>query len=174
MLQLLSKDITKRTKKRLTDLQVRVDRQPNFTQKAKQAKNIWKGKSGSKVGKTAFDEVKATLVSMCVYVEVCNYCEHNEANDIEHIAPKSFYPELAFIWKNYLLACKQCNTALKLDKYYVLDENDDPHRLVRGEEPPFDTHAFINPRVEDPNEYMILNLETFTYSVRPNLSKKDK
>jgi len=114
------------------------------------------------------------LEEICVSVEVCNYCEQNEANDIEHIAPKSFYPELAFIWENYLLACKQCNTGLKLDEYYVLDANNDIHQLIRKKSPPFKTHAFINPRIENPNDFMIMNMETFRFEIFEHLSKKDK
>jgi len=111
---------------------------------------------------------------MCVSVEVCNYCEQNEANDIEHISPKSFFPEKAFEWFNYLLACKQCNSGYKLDKCFVLDTLGHIIDVKRGEKPHCQTTAFINPRIENPNDFLMLNMQTFEFELMPELSEKDK
>ncbi|CAA9268793.1 MAG: hypothetical protein AVDCRST_MAG56-2930 [uncultured Cytophagales bacterium] len=100
-------------------------------------------------------------------------CEQSEANDVEHIYPKSFFPEYAFDWNNYLLACKPCNPAYKLDTFFVLDAQDDAVKLERGVQPPHQTFAFINPRTENPNDWMILNTLTFRFDLLPDLSKRD-
>ncbi len=43
----------------------------------------------------------------------CMYCEskisHNSYGDVEHIKPKSKYPQLEFTWSNLGFACSVCN-----------------------------------------------------------------
>jgi uncharacterized protein (TIGR02646 family) len=165
MLQLVSKSLSDETAKALTNLQDKINQKANFKEKVETAQSSW----GSK-NKTAFEEVKSVLTSMCVSVETCNYCEHNEAADIEHIYPKSFFPEFTFAWDNYLLACKQCNSGYKLDKCYVLDENGNPHSTQRGVEPIHKTVALINPRLENPNKFMILSLTSFKFEILSDLT----
>ena len=57
----------------------------------------------------------------------CSYCERSMDLHIEHIKPKSQYPELECEWDNLLLACKNCNST-KGDKDFDLDEVLLPHR----------------------------------------------
>lgn len=170
MIQLVSKSLSKETQDQLNALQVLVNKESDFEKKAAEAKSLWNKKGSPKERKAAFEEIKAILTSMCVAVETCNYCEQNEANDIEHIHPKSFFPELAFIWDNYLLACKQCNTGYKLDKCHVLDADNSPITLARKKAPTVSsTIAFINPRVENPNDFMMLNMQTFKFDIFDDL-----
>lgn len=45
--------------------------------------------------------------------EHCSYCEMGAAAkllDVEHIYPMKPHPKLALSWRNFLLACKTCNT----------------------------------------------------------------
>jgi len=174
MIRLASETISSAAQDRLNHLQRQVDEQIDFEQKASRADSLWHNKSGSEIGKKAFDEIRYTLTKMCVSVEVCNYCEQNEANDIEHIYPKLLFPGKAFVWENYLLACKQCNTAYKLDSFVVLDEQDDLIEVVRGIEPFNERGAFINPRIENPSLFMLINPESFTYEILPGLAKADE
>jgi 5-methylcytosine-specific restriction endonuclease McrA len=99
----------------LKTLQGQVDAESTFDDQAKTAKRLWEAESS----KTPFREIRKVLLRMCVGVGICNYCENNEATDIEHILPKSFFPQAAFRWENYLLACKTCNSGYKLDKLAV-------------------------------------------------------
>lgn len=169
------KNISKTTQNRLNDLQKKVNAQATFQEKVAKAQSLWKSRSNSKIGKTAFEEVKETLIKMYISEEeVCPYCEHNEAGDIEHISPKSFFPNKTFKWKNYLFACKQCNTGYKLDKCFVLTPSGDIIAVERGKKPPYQTTAFINPRIENPTDFLILNLEDFKFELMPGLNKKDK
>ncbi len=174
MIQLASKDLSLAAVNRLNTLQTSVNNQADFTQKTVRAQQLWKAKNNSKIGKKTFNEIKDTLTAMCVSIEICNYCELNEANDIEHIAPKSFFPELAFVWENYLLACKQCNTGYKLAKCYVLDHAGAICDVEQGIEPIYKTLALINPRLEDPNRFMLLNLQTFKYKLLRNISEAER
>lgn len=93
----------------LETLTAEVSRAPNPKLKAKV---LWKSKP-----EAAFSEIRAKLKSMAGGLERCMYCEHNEGTDIEHFWPKSEYPEKAFSWSNYLLACSHCNSNYKRTKF---------------------------------------------------------
>lgn len=172
MIRLDSKPISDNIRQILDELQEKINSKHTFEEKVEKAQSLWKSKGG-KEGKAAFVLIRDSLYDMCVYIGICNYCEQNESNDIEHIYPKSFFPESTFDWENYLLACKQCNTGYKLDNCYVLDNNDEIISVKKGEEPLHKTVAFINPRFEDPNSFMVLNLLTFEFQLLPSLNKKD-
>jgi len=66
--------------------------------------------------------------------EKCIYCEskisHVYFGDVEHMKPKSKFPELEFSWDNLGYVCAQCNNA-KRDKWddqypFINPYNDDP------------------------------------------------
>lgn len=67
----------------------------------------------------------------------CMYCEskvtHIDYGDVEHIKPKSKFPDLTYEWSNLGYACIKCNRQGKGDKY--------------------DDH-FINPYQDDPDNYL--------------------
>ena len=173
MIQLDYKKLSATEQTILDDLQNKVNLKTLFLEKTTEAQNLWDSKGGT-AGKQAFEIIRADLYDLCVSVGVCNYCEQSEANDIEHIHPKSFFPEFSFVWENYLLACKQCNSAFKLDKCYIIDPSFELFSVPRKTEPPHKTHALINPRTENPNDFMVLNLKTFRFMTLPGLSKKDE
>jgi len=70
--------------------------------------------------------------------EKCIYCETRVTpsyfGDVEHIKPKSRFPELTFDWNNLGFVCAQCNNR-KSDKY---DEN----------------ILYINPYEEEPSDFL--------------------
>jgi uncharacterized protein (TIGR02646 family) len=177
MLQLDSDQaLTADSQKELTKLQNEVNKKVSFAQKAAKAQSLWNNKNNKKSPdkrKKAFVEIREKLMKMCVSIGICNYCEQSEANDIEHIYPKSFFPIFAFVWTNYLLVCKQCNTAFKLDKCFVIDSSGKIHVTVRGNEPIHPTTAFINPRTENPAAYMIMNTQDFEFEILDGLSTTD-
>ncbi len=57
------------------------------------------------------------LRAMCNGPQRCMYCEESMATAIEHMRPRSSYPEATFVWENYLLACSTCNSKFKRDRY---------------------------------------------------------
>jgi uncharacterized protein (TIGR02646 family) len=158
----------------LDTLQRKVLAKTSFAAQADAAQSLWKGKSSSEKGENSFAEIRKTLAEMCVSEVICNYCEHNEGNDIEHIYPKSFFPEHAFVWDNYLLACKQCNSGYKLDECHVIDAAGILQHTQRGNQPPPHTQiALINPRAENPAQFMLLNTSDFRFEVLDGLSATD-
>ncbi|WP_373097606.1 hypothetical protein [Zhongshania sp.] len=46
-------------------------------------------------------------------LQKCAFCETKPGEsgniEVEHFAPKSIYPEMAFNWENFLPACRKCN-----------------------------------------------------------------
>ncbi len=59
----------------------------------------------------------------------CSYCEiklNHSSAEVEHIKTKKDYPSLKLKWKNFLLACKNCNTIkgktdINLSDYFWCD-----------------------------------------------------
>ena len=76
------------------------------------AKARWKSKP-----KDTFDEVRAALEAMASGHARCMYCEDSLGTDIDHFWPKADFPERAFKWENYLLACSYCNSNLKRNQF---------------------------------------------------------
>ena len=121
--------------------QVRGDADPRA-----EAQRLW-GLQGNK----AFEEIRAALKSMATGLERCMYCEDSAGTDIEHFRPKSTYPEHAFSWDNYLLACSACNSNHKRSQF-PLDGSGAP--------------LLIDPTVEDPREHLVLSPKTGKYEAR--------
>ena len=109
----------------LQNVQADIDAVTDFHDQVDKATQLWSGKGGSKESKAAFDAIKIDLDTLRSGTFYCCYCETNtaglakyEANDddpehspIEHICPKSLYPERAFIWENYLPICWRCHAS---------------------------------------------------------------
>lgn len=89
----------------------------------------------------AFEEIRETLAAMASGLVRCMYCEDSQGTDIEHFRPRRRYPEQAFDWNNYLLACSHCNSNQKRDQF-PLDERGQP--------------LLIDPTAEDPGEHLVL------------------
>ena len=114
----------------------------------------------------AFAEVRRHLGDMCCGPRRCHYCEDSVADEVEHMAPKSLYPERAFSWDNYCYACGPCNGP-KNNKYAVF-RHSDPDRLYKIPahslratvltQPPPGVDVLIDPRRENPLEFMMLDL----------------
>lgn len=99
-----------------------------------QASRLWKMRRNK-----AFDEIRFLLSKMATGLQTCMYCETNEATDIEHFWPRSLYPHRVFDWLNYLLACTNCNSNHKRDRF-PLDAQGLP--------------LLIDPTVDDPLEHL--------------------
>jgi uncharacterized protein (TIGR02646 family) len=139
------------------------------------AQTLWDAKGGTKAGKAAFAEIKQTLAGMCVGTTLCNYCENNEATDVEHVYPKSFFPERAFRWLNYLLACKTCNTHFKLDQFAVFSPalSANATTMQRKKLPTSADAAFIDPRVDDPMDFLFLDITGQSFFLLPSPTLTD-
>ncbi|WP_205950656.1 hypothetical protein [Pantoea stewartii] len=133
------------------------------------ADNLWKSKS-----KKHFDDIRAVLDRMCVGSRRCNYCEDSVADEVEHIKPKSLYPTDCFRSENYLYSCGPCNGP-KNNKYAIFDQQNNVVDVSRKKgaavtPPQNGDSVFINPRTENPLDFMILDLNTFIFVPLPNKS----
>jgi uncharacterized protein (TIGR02646 family) len=164
MIHLTSKTIQAATNEHLSSVQEAILSEHGFEAQARRASSRWDSKTSSNAAREAFRDIKETLIRMCVGVEICVYCENNEATDIEHIFPKKLYPEKAFSWDNYVLACGKCNTHYKSDRFKIFNPTNSTIEVdvtpPRGMylQPATDDALFINQRVEDPMEYLELDL----------------
>ncbi len=173
MRQILSKTLAPETQTYLNGLQSKIingsgdDADVSFAAQVKRAKTTWKPDTRH------FKDIKAVLKDMTVAGR-CNYCEADRACDIEHIYPKSKFPELAYTWTNYILACKFCNSYLKSDKFAVFSPKDSTIKIdlkrnaesvTEDDAPPSDDGLLINPRTENPQNLIRLDLigQTFLY-----------
>ncbi|RZK30276.1 MAG: hypothetical protein EOO63_07160 [Hymenobacter sp.] len=138
-----------------------IDSQPTFTTQVAKAQTRWKGKEGSQTCKAAFAEIRRALRAMTVSAQACSYCEYSEGEDVEHIYPKSWFPERTFAWDNYLLACKSCNTSFKSNDFAVFHPAGSSTVLrltsqVAGPVPSTDS-VLLNPRAENPLHWLAID-----------------
>lgn len=118
----------------------------------------------------AFRTVRTQLGRMCASPGRCAWCEDSEAGEIDHIRPKSFYPEQTFSWPNFLRVCGACNR-FKGPAFAVLDDGELVH-IARGQgdpvtPPPAGRPALIDPRAEDPLSLLELDIAGRTFLFQP-------
>ena len=106
---------------------------------------------------------------MCAAPQRCGWCEDSEAGEIDHIRPKTLYPERTFVWENYLGACGVCNNK-KGSQFAILRQSGlvDVTRqrnqpVVR---PPAGRSGLIDPRFEDPLDFLELEAR-YTFQLLP-------
>jgi len=152
----------------LGEYQSQVDEKPTYKEQVKKAKLSFKTKN-RKSNKT-FKAVKKTLDRMCSGARRCNYCEDSAADEGEHFYPKDLYPEYCFSWGNYLYSCGRCNGTHKSNKFKIFEEDTrdviditPPRKNRRYTRPPTGDPLLIDPRNDDPLEYIKLNLKTLNY-----------
>jgi uncharacterized protein (TIGR02646 family) len=117
----------------------------------------------NRVGNAVFDEVKRVLDRMCSGARRCAYCEDSLADEVEHVRPRTLYPDVVFAWRNYVYACGPCNGP-KRSHFAVFVDNATTSVDVarrRGDPivpPPDGTPVLIDPRTEDATALMTLDL----------------
>ncbi|GAB4212901.1 MAG: hypothetical protein OHK0022_49340 [Roseiflexaceae bacterium] len=120
-----------------------------------------------------FNTIKSALTEMCCGPRRCVYCEDSCANEVEHIKPKTLYPEETFVWDNYLYACRICN-GTKSDNFAVFSANTGEFiNVARRKKDPIvrvepGTPVLINPRIENPLDFIDLDLRG-TFFFRPRI-----
>jgi uncharacterized protein (TIGR02646 family) len=124
-------ELTAPTEAKLAELTQEVVAALNPREKAA---SRWKSKP-----KAAFDEIRTALETMAHGRSRCMYCEDGQGTDIDHFRPKADYPDHAFSWPNYLLACSYCNSNLKRNQFPT---------DARG------APLLIDPSVDDPAQHL--------------------
>lgn len=69
----------------------------------------------------------------------CEYCRRDlivdrfgyACGDVEHLLPKSNHPTVKYHPRNWLVACRLCNSAK--DRHSVLDQGQDPEQALESE-----------------------------------------
>ena len=103
------------------------------------------------------------------------YCEDSVADEVEHVAPKNLYPDKVFVWRNYVYACGPCNG--KKNNHFAIFRHSDGHEIDitpprrrplnwQPTEPPLGDPLLINPREENPLDYLWLDLSG-TFRIDP-------
>jgi uncharacterized protein (TIGR02646 family) len=161
MLRLDDPGISTPTRRQLRNTQDDIDAQPTFDEQVSRAKDHWRNRTNNQ----AFTEIRRQLSVMCREIGRCGYCEDSESYQIEHIAPKNYYPDRAFVWENFLYVCGKCNTP-KRDHYAVFRSVDglEVHQHEFRGRPPAGDPLLINPREEDPMEHLWLDLNNFAFT----------
>jgi hypothetical protein len=99
------------------------------------------------------------------------YCEDSAADEVEHHRPKNLYPEHVFVWQNYLYACGPCNGPKK-NQYAVFVADGSIVDVTRGYHQPVSPPVageplLLHPRVENPLDYMMLDIQGDTFLFVP-------
>jgi uncharacterized protein (TIGR02646 family) len=172
MIRIRSRSLPREARDGLASYQAEIDAIASYPAKVEGAKARFSARN--KAHNPVFRVVRETLDLMCRGPRRCMYCEDAPADEIEHFQPKDLYPELVFIWKNYLYACGPCNGP-KNNQFAIIRPGS-PHHLVVTRKhrdpvvaPPRGRPALINPRVEDPLQFFELDLrDTFEFvSIAP-------
>ncbi|MCW3053202.1 MAG: hypothetical protein JWN14_2372 [Chthonomonadales bacterium] len=145
----------------LDTLQANINNLPNFSDRVTAASRQFA--SQNRIDNRTFDEIKVVLTTMCAGARRCMYCEDSVADEVEHIKPKALYPEAVFVWLNYLYACGPCNGP-KNANFKVFSAasgrmtNVTRRRKAAVVPPTSGNPVLIDPRIEDPLDFMILDL----------------
>ncbi|RDI18591.1 uncharacterized protein (TIGR02646 family) [Pseudacidovorax intermedius] len=161
MLSIRHKDLADETLEVLRHLQQEIDGEANYEAQVTKADVLWRARNSTKQSRAAFKVVRETLAEMCIGPVRCAYCEDSLADEVEHIRPKSLFPSLTFVWTNHCFACGPCNGP-KRNRYGTIHAG----RLIEFFRkrnaavlpPPAGVSALIDPRTEDPTEFLELDL----------------
>ena len=154
--------------RKLEEYQSDVDGKCEYAKRVAAGKRLFKSRN-TKRNRT-FTVVRETLSEMCRGPRRCMYCEDSVADEVEHFRPKDLYPEVVFVWMNYLYACGPCNTK-KNSRFFVIDP--DTKNVVDAtrpreapvEPPPDGNPVLIDPRREDPFAFLMIDLrDTFEFT----------
>ena len=153
----------------LSRWQREIDGEASYPERVAAARESWKRRNHK--GNKTFDAVKDELRDMCTGPRRCGYCEDSCAYEIEHVWPRSLYPERTYVWENLLYACGPCNGP-KSNQFAVITDGDvfvDVTRKRRAPVVPPRTGrpVLVDPRTEDPLHFFQLDiLGTFWFLPR--------
>lgn len=166
MIQLTISRLEPETNTSLVQYQQELTGKGDYTSQVRSVETVFN--RYNKKGNKAFDDVKKKLTDMCCGAIRCHYCEDSEADSVGHHAPKSLYPDLCFSWDNLFYACNSCNRP-KRSQHAVFDEVSNQRidvpghpRKFEGEQltpPPSGQPVLLNPRVDNPLDYLFLDLQ---------------
>lgn len=156
----------------LQRLQEKIDQCSSYKEQVLLANQLWQQKKKTGAQKAAFQRIEKALQQLAIGSQhYCNYCEHTPGTSIEHIFPKSFYPQKTFLWENFLWTCTACNQQAKTAQFRLFTSPDDTQTLELKQDgqfvpPPNEDAVLIHPRLENPRDYLQLDLTTGLFHSR--------
>ncbi len=164
MLKLHISPLNAKDQARLQARQDKVNEKADYAAQVAYAKDSWNDKP-----RALFDRLRTQLKAPLSGNGRCVYCEDSWADEIEHMRPKDFYPEQTYVWDNYVLACGPCNGSCKRNQFALLLANGELHELRRPRgsavtPPPAGDYALLDPRVDNPLDFLWLDLNTGRYA----------
>jgi uncharacterized protein (TIGR02646 family) len=177
MIQIHRPALPAETQTGLSGYQQKVDKLPTFAARVEAAVGLFG--SRNRKSNSVFRVVRAKLTAMCHGARRCMYCEDAPADEVEHFRPKNLHPELVFDWSNYLYACGICNGP-KNNKWGVLAQSGSTvTKVSRSPDspvlpPPAGSPALIDPSLEEPLDYLFLDLQTLLIVPKPGISARDR
>lgn len=165
MIKVSPVDLADETQTTLDKLQAEVNAYSTYVDQVNEGKRLFEAHRRS----VAFRPVLKALRQMCSGARRCHYCEDSAATDVEHIWPKEYYPDLVFTWENYLYGCQRCNRPKSsICEIYSRSTGKcvSIPKVVKdhGGPPEAGDPLLINPRIEDPMRFMMLDLrDTFFF-----------
>jgi uncharacterized protein (TIGR02646 family) len=165
MLRIVDRELALGATKTLERLQQIVDAEPDYPARVTAAKTQWQIRTSTNAKAATFATVRSTLSQMCVGTVRCAYCEDSLADEVEHIQPKTLFPEAVFKWRNYLFACGPCNGPKSNQHGTILGNEVVEFRRGRADPvvpPPAGLPGLIDPRSEDPLQYLDLDIGGLT------------
>jgi uncharacterized protein (TIGR02646 family) len=169
MVHIQPAELPRHAEQGLQRYQAEVDAERSYAQKVEIA--AAKFASYNRKTNAVFEQVKSTLDLMCAGARRCMYCEDSAADEVEHHHPKNLYPELAFNWENYLYACGPCNGP-KNNRFAVFTNRGEllvieRKRGDRVRMPAAGEKVLLHPRVENPLDYVMLDIAGGTFRFVP-------
>lgn len=137
---------------------------------SKYATAQFKAKNTSK--NATFREIRNGLAEASPGDGYCLYCEIGRLERIDHVLPKSFYPEFVFSYDNLVYCCARCNE-VKLSKAGLLTATGVSEVIgisnsISGS-PMVSDFAFVNPRTADWYSDLVVDIGA-SYFIVPKTS----
>ena len=176
MLRLDDPGLDAATARALDRYQALVDAAGDYAAQVEAAQGLFKSRNTAQ--NPTFRVIRQKLGEMCAARHRCGWCEDSEAGQIDHIRPKTLYPERTFVWENYLGSCGICNNS-KGDRFAILLSgvlvDVSRRRNQPAARPPKGASALIDPRAEDPLDFLELEARnTFHLLPKYGLSQLDR
>jgi len=158
MLKIIDKNISQESLEKLNNLQSQINILPSKINQKEKAEFMWQNRTNN----STFVEIREILGKMCNGNERCCYCEDSHGHTIEHIFPKSLFPEKTFVWTNYLYVCSECNSAK--NKCFPIFTNNLNFEQAKIESIENYDIVLLNPRQDEPTNYFELDIiDTFQF-----------
>lgn len=152
-----------------------VTKHASYAERVKAADDAWTNRRGNKPIRV----VREMLLAMCSGLGRCMYCEDSHAHDVEHVRPKSLYPDLVFAWANFLYACSDCNgpkgakfkVHLRDGRIFDVGRKRKavpPEQLAADEPLVLGEPLLLDPRCENPLDFLRLDLDMGVFEEIPS------